>query len=55
MPWNLQGWGEGTLSISVELDVNSVDQLGPVSQDEDEEITIIVEVHTFSAEAILNN
>jgi hypothetical protein len=55
MPWNLQGWGEGTLSISVELDVNSVDQLGPVSQDEDEEITIIVEVHTFNTNAVLNN
>jgi hypothetical protein len=55
MPWNLDGWGEGILSIAVELDVNSVDQLGPVSQDEDEEITIIVEVHTFSAKAVQNN
>ena len=55
MPWNLDGWGEGILSIAVELDVNSVDQLGPVSQDDDEEITILVEVHTFSAKAIHNN
>ena len=55
MPWNLDGWGEGILSIAVELDVNSVDQLGPVSQDEDEEITIIVEVHTFSAKAVQNS
>ncbi|MBT7412928.1 MAG: hypothetical protein HN772_01390 [Euryarchaeota archaeon] len=55
MPWNLEGWGEGTLSISIELDVNSVDQLGPVTDDDDEEITILVEVHTFNAKAKLNN
>ena len=54
MPWVLDGWGDGILEIKVELDVNSVDQLGPVSQDEDEEITIIVEIHTFKAIAIVN-
>jgi hypothetical protein len=55
MPWMIDGWGEGVLEIKVELDVNSVDQLGPVSQDEDEEITILVEVYTFIAKAKLNN
>ena len=55
MPWTINGWGEGVLEIKVELDVNSVDQLGPVSQDEDEEITILVEVHTFNTNAVLNN
>ena len=55
MPWTINGWGEGVMEIKVELDVNSVDQLGPVSQDEDEEITILVEVHTFNTNAVLNN
>ena len=55
MPWTINGWGEGVMEIKVELDVNSVDQLGPVSQDEDEEITILVEVHTFNTIAVLNN
>jgi len=55
MPWLIEGWGEGVLEIKVELDVNSVDQLGPVSQDNDEEIIILVEVYTFLAKATLNN
>ena len=54
MPWTISGWGEGVLEIKVELDVNSVDQLGPVSQDEDEEITITVNIETFTAEAVMN-
>ena len=54
MPWTALGWGEGTLEIKVELDVNSVDQLGPVSQDEDEEITVTVDIETFTAEAVMN-
>ena len=49
MPWTIAGWGDGTLAIKVELDVNSVDQLGPVSQDQDEEITVVVNVETFTA------
>ena len=55
MPWKEAGWGEGTISIEVELDVNSVDQLGPVSQDEDEEITVSVNIVTFTTYAVLNN
>jgi hypothetical protein len=55
MPWTASGWGEGTLEIKVELDVNSVDQLGPVSQDEDEEITVTVNIETFTAEAVMNS
>tara|TARA_B110000003_G_scaffold49151_1_gene47894 strand:- start:1821 stop:2555 length:735 start_codon:yes stop_codon:yes gene_type:complete len=54
MPWNNDGWGEGVLEIKVELDVNSVDQLGPISQDDDEEITIVVEVLTFMPTATNN-
>ena len=48
-------WGEGTISIEVELDVNSVDQLGPTSQDDDEEITVYVNLVTFTTSAVLNN
>lgn len=53
MPWTIAGWGDGTLAIKVELDVNSVDQLGPVSQDEDEEITVFVDVETFTTTAVM--
>ena len=55
MPWKEVGWGEGTISIEVELDVNSVDQLGPTSQDDDEEITVYVNLVTFTTSAVLNN
>jgi hypothetical protein len=55
MPWTIEGWGEGALEVKVELDVNSVDQLGPISQDEDEEITILVEVIIFTTNAVLND
>ena len=41
------------LEIQIELDVNSVDQIGPFAQDDDEEITILVEVHFFKASAAM--
>ena len=44
---------EGVLEIQIELDVNSVDQIGPFAQDDDEEITILVEVHCFKASAAM--
>ena len=55
MPWTEEGWGEGVLGIEVELDVNSVDELGPVSQDDDEDIEIEVLVHGFIANAGLRS
>ena len=39
------------LEIQIELDVNSVDQIGPFAQDDDEEITVLVEVHSFTTSA----
>ena len=53
IPWTGLGWGEGVLEIQIELDVNSVDQIGPFAQDDDEEITILVEVHCFKASAAM--
>jgi len=51
LPWKDSGWGEGVLEIQIELDVNSVDQIGPFAQD-DEEITITVQVIMFEARAV---
>ena len=55
LPWTYSGWGQGVLSIEVELDVNTVEELGPVTQDDDEDITIEVEVSGFIASAMLIN
>jgi len=55
LPWSESGWGEGVLSVEVELDVNTVEELGPVTQDDDEDITIEVRVSGFVASAILIN
>ena len=42
------------LEIEVDLDVNTVEP-GPFATDDEEEITIVVEVHTFFATANLIN
>ena len=55
LPWTYSGWGEGVLSVEVELDVNTVEEFGPVTQDDDEDITIEVEVSGFMASAMLIN
>jgi len=52
MVWNNSGWRQGVFSVEVELDVNTVGP-GPVNQDEDEEITIIVDVSLFRAKATM--
>jgi len=53
LPWKQTGWGEGILEVEVELDVNTVDVLGPISSDDDEDITIEVIVSGFVARASL--
>ena len=53
LPWSETGWGEGLLSVEVELDVNTVEEFGPITQDDDEDITIEVEVSGFIASATL--
>ena len=50
-PWRNMGWGEGVLEIKVDLDVNTVEP-GPFAADDDEEITITVEVIGFLANAL---
>ncbi|MCP2507131.1 MAG: hypothetical protein NLN64_02390 [Candidatus Thalassarchaeaceae archaeon] len=55
MAWEIEGRREGVLRLKIELDVNSVDQLGLAPQDEDEEITSIIEINTFIASAVLNS
>ena len=49
-PWRNLGWGEGVLEIKVDLDVNTAEP-GPFAADDDEEITITVEVIGFLANA----
>ena len=46
--WTETGWGEGDLSIDLDLDVNSPLGFDPVGQDTDEEITVDVTVVLFS-------
>ena len=52
--WREDIWGHGVLEIEVDLDVNTVEP-GPFATDDEEEITIVVEVHTFFATANLIN
>ena len=49
-PWSSLGWGEGVLEVQIDLDVNTAEP-GPLATDDDEEITITVEVFSFIAEA----
>ena len=49
-PWKNLGWGNGVLEIKVDLDVNTAEP-GPFATDDDEEITITVEVIGFLANA----
>ena len=49
-PWGNHGWGDGVLEIKVDLDVNTAEP-GPFAADDDEEITITVEVIGFLANA----
>ncbi|DAC69325.1 MAG TPA: hypothetical protein D7I12_04290 [Candidatus Poseidoniales archaeon] len=51
-PWKMEGWGEGVLEIQIDLDVNTAEP-GPFAADDDEEITILVEVICFSATAMM--
>tara|TARA_B100000212_G_scaffold268223_1_gene207656 strand:+ start:779 stop:1474 length:696 start_codon:yes stop_codon:yes gene_type:complete len=46
--WTETGWGDGDLSIDLDLDVNSPLGFDPVGQDTDEEITVDVTVVLFS-------
>ena len=45
--WTNQGWGEGDLSIDLDLDVNSPAGFDPVGLDDDEEIVVDVFVEMF--------
>jgi hypothetical protein len=47
------GLERGVLAVEVELDVNTAEVFGPVTQDDDEDITIAVNVHGFIASATL--
>ena len=50
-PWIVEGWGDGVVSVQVNLDVNSYGGWGPM--DDSEEITIQVSVHQFRPSANL--
>lgn len=45
--WTQTGWGEGDLSIDLDLDVNAPLGLDPLGTDTDEEITIDVYIVMF--------
>ncbi len=47
--WLQDGWGQGVLSVDLELDVNSPLGFDPIGQDTDEEITVDVTVIMFKA------
>ena len=50
LPWQESGWGKGELEIDVE--VNTDESLFPGQGDDDEEITITVQVVMFEVNAI---
>ena len=47
--WTETGWGEGDLSIDLDLDVNAPLGLDPFATDTDEEITVDVQIIMFKA------
>lgn len=47
--WTKSGWGEGDLSIDLDLDVNAPFGFDPANMDSDEEITIDVFIILFKA------
>ena len=46
--WSEVGWGDGVLSMDLDLDVNAPFGFDPVGQDVDEEITVDATVVMFS-------
>ena len=52
VPWSEEGWGLGTLSIQIEIDVQSYGGQGVGIVDSDEEITVIVDVMSFTADVL---
>lgn len=50
IPWTEDGWGVGELSIQIKIDVQSYGGQGVGIVDDDEEITIEVDVYAFTAE-----
>ena len=50
-PWTVEGWGDGVVSVQINLDVNTYGGFGPA--DDSEEITILVSVHQFNPTASL--
>ena len=53
-PWKVSGWGEGVISVQINVDVNSYGGIGE-QLDDSEELTVEVSVHQFRASATLNN
>lgn len=51
--WTNQGWGEGELSIDLDLDVNSPAGFDPVGMDDDEEIVVDVFIEMFKPQIML--
>ncbi len=49
LDWTETGWGEGDLSVDLDLDVNAPLGLDPLGTDTDEEITVDVTVVMFKA------
>ena len=49
IPWTEDGWGLGELSIKVKVDVQSYAGQGVGIIDDDEEITIQVDVYSFTS------
>lgn len=51
--WTNQGWGEGELSIDLDLDVNSPAGFDPIGMDDDEEIVVDVFIEMFKPQIML--
>ncbi len=54
-PWKINGWGEGTVSVQVHVDVQSYGGFTTGILDDSEEIDIEVSVHQFRPSAILES
>ncbi|MGB0781197.1 MAG: hypothetical protein ACPGQN_05390 [Candidatus Poseidoniaceae archaeon] len=55
MSWSDTSWGDGIIELVLELDTNYIQELGVITEDSDEELTVTVTFTSFEAKASLLN
>ena len=53
MSWSDTSWGDGIIELVLELDTNYIQELGVITEDSEEELTVTVTFTSFEAKASL--